>query len=214
MRTKDARAILLASVVLILIGVLLLVSQYVELGWWVWVAVLGAGGLCALGLFLVDRSDQFMLLAAYILLAVAGLIAVATTGFLQDEAIALYVLFAIALPFLGVYLRNRAQWWWLIPAYALIAVGGVVILGELASVSDNLITTYVMFAIAIPFFFVYLRNRRQWWFLIPAGILSVIGLAFLVAENAFAIIGAVVLIGLGLWLLVRAFIRKEPPGDA
>jgi hypothetical protein len=214
MKTTGARAILLGSVVLILIGALLLIGQFVELGAWVWVAILGAGGLCALGLFLADRSDELMLVAAYALLAVAGLIAFATWGILQDEVIALYVLFAIALPFLGVYLRNRAQWWWLIPAYALIAVGGVVILGELVSVSDNLITAYVMFAIAIPFYFVFLRNRRQWWFLIPAGIMSIIGLAFLISESAFAIIGAVVLIGLGVWLLLRAFARKEPSGDA
>ena len=214
MKTKGARSILLGSVVLILVGALLLIGQFIELGAWVWVAILGVGGLCALGLFLADRSDELMLVTAYVLLAVAGLIAVITSGFLHDEAIALYVLFAIALPFLWVYLRNRAQWWWLIPAYALIAVGGVVILGELVSASDNLITAYVMFAIAIPFYFVFLRNRRQWWFLIPAGIMSIIGLAFLISESAFAIIGAVVLIGLGVWLLLRAFARKEPSGDA
>ncbi len=214
MKARGTRQILVWSIVLILVGLLLLVGQFTEIGPWVWFAILAVGGLCALALFLVDRSDWLMLLAAYILWAIAVLIAVGTLDFLPDEAIGVYVLLAIACPFLGVYLRNRAQWWWLIPAYTLAAVGGVVILADAAGVSDNLITAYVMFAIAAPFFVVYVRNRSQWWFLIPGGIMAAIGLGFLIAENAFAVLGALALIGLGLWLLVRGFRRKEPAGDA
>jgi putative Mn2+ efflux pump MntP len=44
--------------------------------------------------------------------------------------------------------------------------------------------------------------------------MSIIGVAFLISENAFAIIGAVVLIGLGVWFLLRGFARKEASGDA
>ena len=214
MKLKGTKQVLLWSMVLIVLGILLLVGQLIEIGPWVWVAVLAAGGLCALGLFLLDRSDEPMLLAAYILLAIAGLIAIATSGVLQDEGIAVYVLLAIACPFVAAYIRQRAAWWVLIPAYALTAVAGVVLLAESLGLGDNLITAYVMFAIAIPFFFVYLRNRSQWAFLIPGGILGAIGVGFLLAENFFAVIGAAVLIGLGVWILVRGFTRKEPPAEA
>lgn len=214
MRLEGTKQVLLWSVVLIVLGVLLLVGQYIDLRAWVWITVLGVGGLCALGLFLLDRSDEPMLLIAYILLAIAGLIAVATWELLQDEAIAIYVLLAIACPFVALYLRNRAAWWALIPAYALAAVGGVVLIAESLGASDNLITAYVMFATAAPFFFVYARNRSQWWALIPGGILGAIGLGFLLAENFFAIIGGLALIGVGAWILMRGFTRKEPPADA
>ena len=214
MKAKGTKQILLWSLVLILVGLLLLVGQFAEIGAWVWVAVLAVGGVCGLGLFLTDRSDRLVLLAAYVLLAIAGLIAVVTLNVLRDEAIAVYVLLAIASPFVFVYMQDRAQWWALIPAYALAAVGGVVILAESLGLSDNLITAYVMFAIAIPFFFVFLRNRSQWWFLIPGGIMAAIGLGFLIAENLLAIMGALALIALGLWSLVRGFARGEPPGDA
>ena len=117
--------------VLILVGLLLLVNQFVELSPWVWVAFLAVAGLGAFGLWLADRSDGLMLLAAYVLWAIAGLIALVPSGILQDEAVALYVLPAIALPFLGVYIWDRAQWWALIPAYVLLAIGGVVILAEM-----------------------------------------------------------------------------------
>ena len=214
MSVKGTKQVLLWSLVLIVVGALLLIGQLVEIGPWVWVAVLAVGGLCALGLFLVDRSDERTLLGAYILLAIAGLIALATSELLRDDGIAVYVLLAIACPFVAAYVRKRAAWWALIPAYALTAIGGVVLLAESLGLSDNLITAYVMFAVAAPFFFVYARNRSQWWPLIPGGILGAIGIGFLLAENFFAIVGAAVLVGLGAWILVRGFSRKEPSGDA
>jgi hypothetical protein len=44
--------------------------------------------------------------------------------------------------------------------------------------------------------------------------MAAIGLGFLIAENLLAIVGALALIALGLWSLVRGFARREPPGDA
>ena len=214
MRAKGTKQILLWSVVLILVGVLALVNQYVELSPWVWAGCLAVAGLVGLGLFLLDTSDMLVLLAAYVILAVAFLIGLVATEILQDEAVAFYVLVAIALPFLGVYLRNRAMWWALIPAYTMLAVVGIIALAEMAGASDNLVTAYVMFAIALPFFFVYARNRSQWWFLIPAGILAAIGIGFLLTEATAAIVGAVLLIAVGVWSLLRIFARKEPPAES
>ena len=54
---------------------LLVVNQLVELSPWVWALLLAAAGLGALGLYLADRSDWAMLLTAYVLLAIALLIA-------------------------------------------------------------------------------------------------------------------------------------------
>lgn len=213
MNKRATKQGLVWSAVLVLVGLLALVNLAVELSPWVWAAFLAAAGLGALILFLLDTSDALLLLAAYILWAVALLIALVPSDILQDEAVAFYVLITIALPFLVVYIRNRAWWWALIPAYALLAVVGVIALGESGGVSDDLITAYVMFAIALPFFFVYARNRSLWWALIPGGILTAIGVGFLLTEGAFAIVGAVLLIGAGLWFLVRAFTRKEPVED-
>ena len=212
MKAKGAKQILLWSVVLIVLGVLALVDQAIELSPWVWAGFLAAAGLVGLFLFWLDTSDWMVLLAAYILLAVALLIGLVATEILQDEAVAFFVLIAIALPFLGVYYRNRAMWWALIPAYTMLAVVGVIALDEMAGASDNLVTAYVMFAIAIPFFFVYARNRSHWWALIPGGILAAIGIGFLLTESAAAIVGAVLLIAAGLWFLFRAVTRRGSAG--
>jgi predicted membrane protein len=110
-----------------------------------------------------------------------------------------------------VYTRDRKQWWALIPAYVLLAVGLMVTLLESGILSDLLVPAYVMFAVAIPFLVVYARNRQHWWALIPSGILIVIGIAFLIAEAALEFILPVVFIILGVGILVRVFTRKELP---
>ena len=67
-----------------------------------------------------------------------------------------------------------------------------------------------MFAIAIPFLVVFALNPKEWWPLIPGGIMAVIGLAFLVAEAAVEYIAPVVLVLAGIWILARQFIHKQP----
>jgi len=197
---------------LILFGVMALVETYTDLTVWTWVAILAAGGLGVFGIYLTDRSDWGLLIPTYVLWAVTGLVALIELNILQDPFIATYVLTAIALPFLVVFLRNRDQWWALIPAYVLLAVGVMVGLDEGGVLSDLLVPAYVLFAIAIPFFVVYARNTRQWWALIPGGILAVIGLSFLIAEAAVQYVAPVALVLAGVWILVRQFTRKEPVG--
>jgi hypothetical protein len=96
---------------LILLGAVLLVETFTDLSVWTWVAMLAVGGLGAFGVFLTNRSDWGLLIPTYVLWAIAGLIALITLNVLRDESVATYVLAAIALPFLVVFLRNRQQWW-------------------------------------------------------------------------------------------------------
>ena len=196
---------------LIVFGVLALLDTFIDLGAWVWVAVLTVGGLGVYAVYAMDRSEKWMLIISYAMLAVAGLIALLTLGVLQDSFVATYVLLAIALPFFIGFLFNRANWGLLIPAYVLTAIGLMVPLIELGVLGDTLIATYVMFAIAIPFFVVYLLNTRNWWALIPAGILSIIGLGFLIAEASVEYIFAAALIVAGILIVVRQFTKKDEP---
>ncbi|UCC61604.1 MAG: hypothetical protein JSV36_12435 [Anaerolineae bacterium] len=200
--------------ILILFGAALLAQEYTDLSAWVWVAILIVAGFAAFGLYLTDRSKLTLLIPAYVLWAIAGLVALTELEILQDAFVATYVLLVIALPFLVAFLRNRAQWWALIPAYVLLAIGVMVPLTETGVLDELLVPAYVMFVIAIPFFVVYARDRAQWWALIPGGILAVVGLSFLIAEAAFEYVGAVVLVLAGAWMLIRAFTRREPAGDA
>ena len=198
---------------LILVGVLSLVDQFVELGPWPWVGMFGVLGAVALALYLTDQSDWSMLLGMYILWAIGLLIAGVTLDILRDEAVAFFVLAAIALPFVFVFLRNRANTWALIPAYVMLAVGLMVFLIGREILGDLSIPAYVLIAIALPFLVIYSRDRSQWWALIPGGILAFMGLAFLVAQIAVEYIGAIALILVGVGMLVRVFTRGAPPPE-
>jgi hypothetical protein len=197
---------------LVLLGVVLLIEAFTDLTAWMWVAILVIAGFGAFAAYLTDRGNWGLLIPAYVMWAIALLIALITLNVLRDELIATFVLAVIALPFLVSFLRDRSRWGLLIPVYILLAVGVMVALIGVGALNDLLIPAYVMFAIAIPFFVVYVRNRQQWWPLIPGGIMAVIGLSFLLAEAAAQYIGAVALVAVGIWIVVRQFVRKEPSG--
>jgi hypothetical protein len=163
MQSQSKKQALVWGGLLILFGVMALVSNLTDLSAWIWVIVLAVAGLAVFGIYLSDRSEATLLIPAYVLWAVAGLVALTTLNVLRDEFIAAYVLAAIALPFLVVFLRDRAQWWALIPAYVLLAVGLMVGLTASGVLTELLIPAYVMFAVAVPFLVVFALNPKVWW---------------------------------------------------
>lgn len=85
------------------------------------------------------------------------------------------ILVAAALPFLVAFLLNiRQNWWALIPAFACGMMAVIVAFADTAS--GEWIGALTMFAVAIPFFVVYLFNRSHRWALIPASITAGIGI--------------------------------------
>jgi predicted membrane protein len=211
MNTQSKKSGLVWGGLLIVFGVLALLETVTDLGAWVWVAVLTIGGLLVYGLYATDRAEKWLLIISYAMLAVAGLVTLLTLGVLDDPYVATYVLLAIAFPFLVAFLRDRTKWGVLIPAYDLLAVGVFVLLTELGVLDDNLTVTYILFAVAIPFFVVFIRNSKNWWALIPGGILAIIGLSFLIAEASVEYIFAAVLIVAGILIVVRQFTKREEP---
>lgn len=210
MVTRATKQAFVWGALLILVGAALLVEQFANPGAWVWVGVLVSAGLIPFVVFLTDRADWGFLIPAYVFWAVAGLVALITLGVLRGGFVALYVLCAVALPFLVVFVRDRTHWWALIPSYVLLCVGAMVVLIELGVLTDFLIPSYVMFAVAIPFFVVYLNNPQLWWALIPGGITALIGLSFLLVEAVAQYVVPILLIIAGAGILVRHLMRSKP----
>lgn len=209
MNTQSKNSGLVIGGLLIIFGVLALVETFLDLSPWVWLTILVVGGLAVYAVYSTDRTEKWMLVISYAMLAIAGLIGLLTLGLLPDPYVATYVLLSIALPFFVAFLFDRTRWSLLIPAYVLFAVGLMVPLIELGVLNDLMIPAYVLFAIAIPFFVVYLRNNRNWWALIPAGILAVIAIGFLIAEAAVEYIFGAVLILAGVIIVIRQFTKKD-----
>ena len=209
MNTQSKKSGLVLGGLLIVFGVLALLETVTDLSAWVWVAVLTVGGLGVYAIYAMDRTEKWLLIISYAMLAVAGLLTFLTLGVLVDSYVATYVLLTIAIPFLVAFLFNRTNWGLLIPFYVLLVIGIMVPLLELGVLNDTLVATYVLLAIAIPFFIVYIRNTKNWWALIPGGILAVIGIAFLIAEAAVEYVFPAALIVGGILVVIRQFTKKE-----
>lgn len=157
--------------------------------------------------FFQNRANWWALIPAYVLLSIGLMLPLVEYNLMGDAFVATYVLGSIALPFLVIYFRDRQHWWALIPAYTLIVIGVMVGLLETRLLSDLLVPAYVMFAIAFPFLFIYVRNPKEWWPLIPGGVMGVMGMGFLLADRSTRIVAPILVIALGVALILRQLLR-------
>jgi hypothetical protein len=92
----------------------------------------------------------------------------------NDDWVGTLFLLLFGLSFLIVYLTGRTRTWALLVAY----IFGVVSMAPMLSALGDeagYFGSIVLFAIALPFFYVYFRKPENWWAIIPAGALSTIG---------------------------------------
>jgi hypothetical protein len=124
--------------------------------------------------YLTDRQRNW-----WALIPGGVMIVLALTTLLVDrvrgEWIGTLFLGMFALSFLVVYLTNRSRTWALIVAY----VFGVLAIAPAMATGGELAAYFgsvFLFAIALPFFIVYLASKDNWWAIIPAGVLTIIAI--------------------------------------
>lgn len=127
--------------------------------------------------FLNRQENWWALIPAWVLVMVAILILISTR--ISSDLVGAFVMLAIGIPFLVVYLINRKNWWALIPAGVMLVIAAVILIS--AQTSGQFVAPLIMFAIALPFFVVYLRSAENWWALIPAGVMGSIGVTLLLS---------------------------------
>ncbi len=195
---------------LIALGAVFMLGQFVGgMGALVGAIIFGGIGLTFFVIYQQDRSRWWALIPTYIAFVIAGIIVLGS--YVSGPLTGAFVMFAICLPFLYVYLKNRTQWWALIPAYATAVIGVLILLSDVAVLrgrhGGELLGAYFMLAAALPFLYVYLRNRAHWWALIPGGIMASIGVGLLFSALAYVIPG--VMIVFGIYLLAHQLISPR-----
>jgi hypothetical protein len=126
----------------------------------------------------------------------------------NPDLIAAPILLSVALPFVVAFAMDvHKRWWALIPAWVMVAITSIVFFSQ--RLQGELIGSFVLYAIALPFFIVYLVDHSKRWALIPASILAVVGLFPLLSTRLEGtVMGAVVVILIGLPFL-GAFILSR-----
>lgn len=123
--------------------------------------------------YLTDRTRNWWALipgGVMLFLVLVTLLADSVGG----EWIGAMLLLLIGLVFLAVFLNNRTRTWALIVAY----VFGVLSIAPMLAAGGDVAGYFgsvFLFAVALPFFLLYFRSADNWWAIIPAGVMSVLG---------------------------------------
>jgi hypothetical protein len=115
----------------------------------------------------------------------------------------------VGLLFLSIYVSNQDHWWALFPGIIFLAIAATIGLNSyLPGFSNsNLSGTIVLGGIALSFLLVYLADRRNWWAIIPAGVMATIAIVAVLDTSTSAVAsGGIFFLGLGITFVLVAIL--------
>ena len=200
---------LIPSFIMMLIAFVILSTEVLGLGdQFIAVILLPGMAIPFLYVYLKNQEHWWALIPAYVFMLIGLIIALSEFSAFGGKFIAPGILGGIGLPFLYVYLKNRDHWWALIPAYAMLAIGLLVLLLEFRLLTGLVIPAFIMWAVAVPFIYVYILNPENKWALIPGGIMAVMGFGFLLGTDLGKFLFPAALVLAGVWLFARV-LKKD-----
>jgi hypothetical protein len=111
---------------------------------------------------------------------------------------------AFSLVFLATYIRDREQWWALIPGLVILGIAVAVFLAEQDLVEGYVVATIILAGVGLPFLLIYLSDRQHWWALIPA--MTMVGIAAGVFLEGLGAIGGPAVGGLAVGGISLGFV--------
>lgn len=145
------------------------------------------------------------------------LIAAGVLFFLQNlnlipsawDAIWALFLGAAGVAFVYVYLKDRSQWWAIIPGLVLVGLA-LLILGDQfwPQFSDRWGGGFFLGMIALSFWLIYVTNRELWWAIIPAGVLTTLA-GITVLDYYLVETETIFFLGLALTFLLVALLPAD-----
>lgn len=125
-----------------------------------------------------------------------------TFGIFKGGALFWTVVTGVAgLLFVVVYINNHDHWWALIPGIIFLAIATLIGLDAFLPgfSGSNFGGTIILGGIALSFLLVYLVDHRNWWAIIPAGVMATIAIVALTSSStAGGVSGGIFFLGLGL----------------
>ena len=148
------------------------------------------------------KRTELNALWGVLLIAGGALFLLQTLGIVSQGAdLVVALLFgAGGMAFVYLFLRNHAQWWAVIPGFALLGLATLMVAeqvlpGKLGGMVGGPI---FLGALGLSFWVVYLNQRDHWWAIIPGGVLLTLALVASVDEFSSGMdTGSVFFLGLG-----------------
>lgn len=165
------------------------------------------------------RGNRDQLVFAVILIVV-GAIGLVARFWQPTPDIGGWIVAAIGLGFLGAFAFTR-QYGYLVPGGIMTGLGlGIAVSQAVSWVTDEGEGGAVVLGLGLGFIGITVigtlmkLDKPTWWALIPGGILATIGTLLLVGGGAVELLDwwGIVLIGIGLIVVWRAFANREPGG--
>lgn len=101
------------------------------------------------------------------------------------------------LTFLYVLVKDRTNWWAVIPGTVLLSIAVLLTLDSIAPrMADPFGGAIVLGGIALSFWVVYILDYRKWWAIIPAGVMTTLALVTITENYISGDGGAVFFFGL------------------
>lgn len=111
--------------------------------------------------------------------------------------------------FLYVFVQSpQGRWWAIIPAMALLGMGGSAILPQAFSGADG---GLFLGGLGLAFIIIYITDRSRWWGIIPGGVLITLAIVASLEQTDWINTGSLFFVGLGLTFLLVA-ILPNPSG--
>lgn len=164
--------ILMSSGVLLLLFEFGLLSPYTPQLQYILAGLLGFGAIFFFGGFARNPAEWWRVLPGWTFLALAVLLLLSTVG-VDKPWLGATVFGGLALGFLHIYLTDRNGRWW-----ALLTAGFLLVFGVTIGLSTWFNQTEWMALVLFGgsgavFFLLFLLHRRQWWAVLPGGMLWV-----------------------------------------
>jgi uncharacterized membrane protein HdeD (DUF308 family) len=194
--------------VLILVGLLALLNSVlgINLGELVWAGFFLLAGLIFIFVLLADRKQWWAAIPGFTLAGIGALIGLEELApRFANQFGATFVVGGIGISFLVVYFLNQHFWWALIPAGTMLSI---VALLAIEPFSQEPVWAFFL-GLAATFGVLTLvpvaEGKRMRWPLIPAAVLGLMGIIFMIGDVRWAgYFWPVFLILLGIFFIFRA----------
>ena len=203
---------ILVGGLLILTGVIGMVNAItgIDLGGFAWAVLFVLGGLAFIYVMASDRSKWWAAIPGFTLLGIGALIGLEEIApRASDQIGGALVLAGIGVSFLVVYLLNRSFWWAIIPMGVMFSLVALILLEPYMSESAVIFFLGLAATFGVLALMPINNGKRTNWPLFPAGGLLLVALIVGIGANDWAgYIMPVVVIGIGLFLVMRAMRAK------